>query len=256
MRKSTRKIVRRTAGIAAGVILAGGLITVGTAYKNVRTAANNMYAYAANHANEGRNLNSLLQQKKAINILIVGTGKGQGDAFLMMAVNPQTNSAKVVSVPKNETMKDGSSITADYAKGGVSGTMTALHNTYSTPIDAYVTINVNGLANAVNKVGGIEVNGQHMNGQEAVNFARGNNSNDYSKTILPVFKGILTKTGSFSALFNADYLNALSNDMQSDLTFDQLTKFGLNYASAAKNASTSVATNTSAVTATINGELK
>lgn len=253
MKKSRKRTLRRSLSIAAGVVAAGALLAVGTGYKNLRNAANNMYAYAANNANEGRNLNNLLKQKKAINVMLVGLGHNSedADAVMMMTINPQTNSSKIVSVPKEK-------VADDYAKKGVSGLMTALHKTYKVPVDAYITINVNGLSRAIDKIGGIEVNGQHMNGDQAVKFIAGNqNGKDYSKTVLPVMKGILSKAGSFKTIFNNDFLNELSGDIQTDMNFGQLTKFGTNYGSAAQNSESSVAgSDASVVTKTIKDELK
>lgn len=253
MKRSKKRTICRSIGVVAGVLVAGSLLAVGTGYMNVRNAANNMYAYAANNTNEGRNLNSLLDQKKAINVLLVGTGNASNDAdaVMMMTVNPQTNTSKLVSIPKEK-------VANVYAKGGVSALMSNLHSTYKTPVDAYVTLNVSGLSKAIDKIGGIEVNGQHMNGDQAVKFAAGDrNGKDYSKTVLPVFKGILSKAGSFKTIFNKDFLNALSGDMQTDMNFDQLTKFGMNYGSAAQNSESSVAgSDASVVTNTINDELK
>lgn len=259
MKKNKKiRLIKRTTGIVAGVILAGGLLTVGTAYRNAQNAANNMYAYAADTARDGRNLNSLLKQKKAVDVMLIGSGhNGQADAVMLLAVNPQTNSSRLVSIPKDQKMASGDSISDIYAKGGVSAAETAIHNTDNTPIDAYVSINVTGLKAAVNKIGGITVNGQHMNGDEAVNYARGNgNTDDYSKTVLPVLQAILSKAGSFKTLFNNEFLNELSGNMQTDLNFNQLTQFGLHYGSAAQNTTSSIGTSSSAVESTINNELK
>lgn len=249
---------KRIALTAAGVVAAGVLLGVGTAYNNVRTAANNMYAYAANEANDGRDLNTLINQKKAINLMLVGVdGRGDADAVMMMAINPQTNSSKIVSIPNNKKL-NGETVKSVYARGGVSATMKALNDTYKTPVDSYMTVDLTGLQKAVDKVGGIEVNGRHMNGQQAVDFARNNNNkDDYSATVLPVFKGLLSKAGSFSTLFNKSFLDTVSNDIQTGLNFDQLTKVGMNYGHAAQNSTSSVAGADNAVVAkTINDELK
>lgn len=248
MKRSSHKsrLIRRIIGIIIGTILAGGLVTIGTAYNNLRIAANNMYSYVVNHANDGRNLGSLLANDNPINISIICIGyHGRADGVMMLTINPHTNVAKLVSVPKDRVLNDGSTITSTYATGGVSAEMQVLHNTYKVPIDTYVTINTVGLRRAVDTVGGIKVKiGKKMvpmNGREAVIYSQGHNKNDYSKTILPVMKGILAKVGAFRIIFDTKFLNELSNDMQSDLTFKELFEFGWNYGSAAKKAKSSIA---------------
>ena len=133
------------------VVLAGGFM-----YKNLRDATNNSYSPVSktNKSNENRDkLDKLLAEKKPINILLLGTDtgemgrtyKGRTDTIMMLAINPQKQETRVVSIPRDMKAKlpgypeDGfTKINAAYAVGGVSETIKTLDKYYSVPIDGYL----------------------------------------------------------------------------------------------------------------------
>ena len=77
-----------------GIVVVAGIFVAGMMYKNLRDTTNNMYTPVAKKtkSNKGRDLDTLLQEKKPINILLLGidTGamgrhwKGRTDTMMMI----------------------------------------------------------------------------------------------------------------------------------------------------------------------------
>ena len=68
--KRQRKALRIVLSFVGALVLATA-IAFAVAYKNVRNTVNAMYA-PATMQNKGRNLNSILSQKQALNVMLVG----------------------------------------------------------------------------------------------------------------------------------------------------------------------------------------
>lgn len=253
--------------IVIGVLVVAGLIVAGMAYKNVRDATNNMYTPVAKstQSNKGRTLDNLLAKKKPINILLLGidTGamgrhwKGRTDTMMMMAINPKTNSTTIMSIPRDSDaifpdfkQYGVTKMNSAYTLGGVSETIKTLDKYYSTPIDGYMLINMGGLTKAIDQVGGIEVTSPltfnnmgyhfqegksyHLNGKKALAFAQlrhGDPRQDYGRQDRDrrIIMGLLKKSVSPTTLLNSKFLNSISNEMQTDLTMNQMYKIGMDY---------------------------
>lgn len=261
--------------IVIGVIVVIGLFACGLIYKNLRDTTQNMYTPVAKQtkSNRGRNLDNLLAQKKPINILLLGTDtgamgrywKGRTDTMMMMAINPKTNSTSIVSIPRdsNAIFPDFpqygvTKINSAYTLGGVSETIKTLDKYYSVPIDGYIIINMGGLKKAIDQVGGVDVtspltfnnmgyhfeNGKtyHMDGRKALAFAQlrhGDPHQDYGRQDRDrrIIMALLKKSVSPTTLLNTKFLNSISNEMQTDLTMNQMYKIGMDYRQATDNVS-------------------
>lgn len=261
--------------IVIGVIIVVGLFVCGMIYKNLRDTTQNMYTPVAKttKSNKGRTLDNLLNEKKPINILLLGTDtgamgrhwKGRTDTIMMMSINPKTNSTSIVSIPRdsNAIFPDYpqygvTKINSAYTLGGVSETIKTLDKYYSVPIDGYIMINMGGLKKAIDQVGGIDVTspltfnnmgysfvkGQtyHMNGKKALAFAQlrhGDPRQDYGRQERDrlVIMALLKKSISPSTLLNSSFLNSISSEMQTDLTMNQMYKIAMDYRKATNNLS-------------------
>ena len=259
--------------IIVAVIIVIGLFVCGMIYKNLRDTTQNMYTPVAKQtkSNRGRNLDNLLAQKKPINILLLGTDtgamerhwKGRTDTIMMMAINPEKDSTTIVSIPRdsnaifpNFPQYGVTKINSAYTLGGVSETIKTLDKYYSVPIDGYIMINMGGLKKAIDQVGGIEVTspltfdnmgyhfvkGQtyHMNGKKALAFAQlrhGDPRQDYGRQDRDrrIIMALLKKSVSPTTLLNTDFLNSISDEMQTDLTMNQMYKIGMDYRKATAN---------------------
>lgn len=261
--------------IVIGVIVVIGLFACGLIYKNLRDTTQNMYTPVAKQtkSNRGRSLDNLLGQKKPINILLLGTDtgaegrrwKGRTDTIMMMVINPKIDSTSIVSIPRdsNAIFPDFpqygvTKINSAYTLGGVGETIKTLDKYYSVPIDGYIMINMGGLKKAIDQVGGVDVtspltfdvNGYHfekgrtyhMNGKKALAFAQlrhGDPRQDYGRQDRDrrIIMALLKKSISPTTLLNTKFLNSISNEMQTDLTMNQMYKIGMDYRKATDNVS-------------------
>ena len=137
-----------------------------------------------------------------------------------------------------------------YTLGGVAETVKTLDKYYSVPIDGYIMINMGGLKKAIDQVGGIDVTSPltfnnmgyhfeegktyHMDGKKALAFAQlrhGDPRQDYGRQDRDrrVIMALLKKSVSPTTLLNSKFLNSISDEMQTDLTMNQMYKIGMDY---------------------------
>lgn len=253
--------------IVIGIVVVAGIFVAGMMYKNLRDTTNNMYTPVAKKtkSNKGRDLDTLLQEKKPINILLLGidTGamgrhwKGRTDTMMMMSINPKKNTTDIMSIPRDSAaifpdfkQYGVTKINSAYTLGGVSQTMKTLDKYYSVPIDGYILINMGGLKKAIDQVGGIDVTSPltfdnmgyhfekgktyHMNGKKALAFSQlrhGDPRQDYGRQDRDrrVVMALLKKSVSPTTLLNTKFLNSIADEMQTDLTMNQMYKIGMDY---------------------------
>ena len=156
----------------------------------------------------------IIKATKPLTLLLMGvdTGdgarsdlwSGQSDTMIVMTVNPQTNTTTMVSLERDMLTriidKDGdvvetAKLNAAYAGGGAVNAVSTIQQQIGLDIDKYALINMNGLKDLVDAVGGIEVDNklgatisieetepdytatvepgkQHINGDQALVYAR------------------------------------------------------------------------------------
>ncbi|WP_304228056.1 LCP family glycopolymer transferase [Lactobacillus kitasatonis] len=226
--KRQRKALRIVLSFVGALVLATA-IAFAVAYKNVRNTVNAMYA-PATMQNKGRNLDSILAQKQAINVMLVGVdSKKSAQTVILMNMDPKTNTTKATAV---------NSAKAVYDQSGVASAAKAVSSKTNSPVDAYMSINVDGLKKSIDKIGGITVNGTKMNGEQAVSYMKVQSESERNSHILDVLKALLKDSASVSTLFNNDFLDSLGNEMQTSLNAGQLSKIATGYAHAAENVNT------------------
>lgn len=253
--------------IIIGVLVVIGLFVCGMIYKNLRDTTNNMYTPVATNtkSNKGRTLDNLLNAKKPINVLLLGTDtgamgrhyKGRTDAMMMMAINPKTETSTIISIPRdsNAIFPDFkqygvTKMNSAYTFGGVGETIKTLDKYYSVPIDGYLLVNFGGLVKAINQVGGIDVTspltfnnmgysfvqGQktHMDGKKTLAFVDMRHQDpkaDYGRQERErlVIQALLKKMVSSTTLLNNKFLNSMSSQMQTNFTMKQMYQIAMNY---------------------------
>lgn len=226
--KRQRKALRIVLSFVGALVLATA-IAFAVAYKNVRNTVNAMYA-PATMQNKGRNLNSILSQKQALNVMLVGVDSHKSaQAVLLLNMDPKSNTTKVTAV---------NSAKAVYNENGVASAAKAVSSKTNSPVDAYMSINVDGLKKSIDKIGSVTVNGTKMNGEQAVSYMKVESESERNSHILDVLKALLKDSASVSTLFNNDFLDSLGNEMQTSLNAGQLSKIATGYAHAAENVNT------------------
>ena len=216
---------------------------------------------------------ALFQQKKAFSVLLLGadTGaegrndQGNSDTMIVATVNPGTKKVLLTSVPR-DTMAEmvGSSgfnvqkVNAAYREGGSKMAMNTVSQLLNVPLDYYVTINMGGLEKIVDAVGGVDVDvpfafsyggssftkgAMHLNGKQALAYARmryDDPENDYGrqKRQRQIITAIIKSTASTGTLANFQkVLKAITSNMKTNLTFDDMVQIFLNYRGASESIS-------------------
>lgn len=207
-----------------------------------------------------------LNKKDSFSILLMGvdtgdlgrTDTGRSDAIMVATVSPEDKKTQIVSIPRDTYMEIVGYGTSDkinhaYAFGGPAMSMDSLEKYLDIPIDHYASINMQGIKDLVDAVGGITVNndleftneghtfgmGQiTITGQEALAFVRmryDDPRGDYGRQERQrlVVEGIAKKLISLSGVTQyQSVLDAISTNMRTDMDFSMMQKIALEYRSA------------------------
>ena len=204
-----------------------------------------------------------LKNKDSFSILLLGvdtgdlgrTETGRSDAIMVATVSPEDNKTQVISIPRDTYMEIVGYGTFDkinhaYAFGGPAMSMDSLEKYLDIPIDHYAAINLKGIQDLVDAVGGVTVNndlaftidgipfdiGQiELNGEEALAFVRmryDDPNGDYGRQERQrlVIQGIMQKLISINSMTKyQSILDALSDNMKTDMDFSTMQTIALDY---------------------------
>ncbi|WP_227004488.1 LCP family glycopolymer transferase [Jeotgalibaca porci] len=274
-RSRYRKKKKRTGlkifmGLALVFITVVG-IYVFDVYRNIDSTTNEIYEPVDEEVEQVRSSSADLNSKEPISILLLGvdtgdlgrTERGRSDTMMVVTVNPNTKKSTITSIPRDtytEIVGYGTSdkINHAYAFGGNSMAINSVQNLLDIPIDYYVTVNMAGIQEIVNAVGGVDVvspltfsqdgytfyQGEvnHLDGNAALAFARmryedpeGDTGRQARQRI--IIEGVVNKVTSASTLVNyQNILGSLSNNVQTNFQMkDYLALQGNDYLAAARN---------------------
>ena len=207
-----------------------------------------------------------LNKKDSFSILLMGvdtgdlgrTDTGRSDAIMVATVSPEDNKTQIVSIPRDTYMEivghgTNDKINHAYAFGGPAMAMDSLEKYLDIPIDHYASINMQGIKDLVDAVGGVTVNndleftneghtfgmGQiQINGEQALAFVRmryDDPRGDYGRQERQrlVVEGIAKKLISLSGVTQYQaILDAVAANMRTDMDFGMMQKIALEYRSA------------------------
>ncbi|MDN6255738.1 MAG: LCP family protein [Tetragenococcus koreensis] len=187
--------------------------------------------------------------------------QGRSDTLMVATVNPQENKSTLVSIPRDtyvdivgEDKQD--KINHAYAFGGTSMAMDTASEFLDIPIDHYVSINMKGIKELVDAVGGVDVNNDleftfddynyefgkiHLNGDQALGYLRMRHDDpegDYGRQgrQRAVVEAVVDKALSLSgATQYRSILDALEGNMKTDLSFSNMRTIALDYRNAFSN---------------------
>ncbi|MFE3576840.1 LCP family protein [Lysinibacillus sp. NPDC059133] len=200
-----------------------------------------------------------------VSILFVGVddsdNRGQGsdhsrsDALVLATLNNKTHTIKMLSIPRDSyvyipKVKYRDKITHAHALGGTLTTIETVENLLDIPIDYYVRMNFNAFIDVVDALGGIEAEVpyalheldefdkftinlkpgmQHLNGSEALALARTRKQDsdiERGKRQQEILTAIINKVASVGSISKYDdVIQALGDNMKTDMTFDQMKSF-------------------------------
>ncbi len=206
-----------------------------------------------------------------VSILFVGvddsstrnfSSSSRSDALMLATLNEKTKSVKLLSIPRDSyvyipELGYNDKITHAHANGGVATTIETVEEMLDIPVDYYVKMNFNAFIDVINALEGIEVEVpyelsekdsedrnhainlepglQELNGEEALALARTrklDNDIERGKRQQEILKAIVKKGSSVKSVSKyADVMEAVGDNMSTDLSFDEMKSF-INYAAA------------------------
>lgn len=208
-----------------------------------------------------------------LNILLIGTDGSatrteeegdvsRSDTIMVVSLNPETKSTKLLSIPRDsyaliDGVENPDKINHAYAYGGAELTIDTIQNYLDIPIDYYAVINMDGLVELVDAIGGIEVTSpltfeyrgtgfvkgetREVDGIKAMNFARmryddpqGEIGRQNRQKI--VIKAIVDKLLSLDAVANYPaLLKVVSDNIQTDFNLSEALNIAQQYLPALEN---------------------
>ena len=207
-----------------------------------------------------------LDEKEPFSVLLLGidsgdlgrTEQGRSDTIIVATVNPKLNKVTLRSIVRDTYteivglgMQD--KLNHAYAFGGVEMSMNSVENLLDVPIDHYVSINMKGLQELVDAVGGVDLENTiefsqdsfnfplgsvHLSGEAALAYSRmryEDPNGDYGRQDRQqkIITAIVKKALNISTLTNySNILDALENNLQTDLSWDNLMDIQKDYRSA------------------------
>lgn len=204
-----------------------------------------------------------LQKKEPFTVLLLGVDEregdvGRSDTMLFLSINGKDNTAKMLSIPRDtrvEIVGKGSKdkINHAYAFGGVKMAVETVENFLDMPVDYYVEMNMEGLQEIVEAVGGVEVQNDFafssgsdhfakgritLSGSEALSYVRMRKEDpngDFGRQARQrqVMEGILDKGNDPAIILKfTDVIQAVGGNVQTNLSIGDMLAIQKNYASA------------------------
>ena len=247
-----------------GVVLLAAIVYGVMIFMNLTKTAKNMHEPIDREISEMRDGAIDFKGQEPFSMLVLGVDAregdvGRSDTIIVLTVNPETNSTKMVSIPRDTYTeivgKDiNDKINHAFAFGGIEMALATVENFLDIPIDYVMQVNMESFKEIVDAVGGITVNNAldfkvgdytfpkgtiSMNGDKALDFVRMRKEDprgdfgrqDRQKQVL---QGVLREGASVSSLLNyKSIFGAIGNNVRTNLTFDEMVEIQKNYRNAA-----------------------
>ena len=202
---------------------------------------------------------------KPVSYLLLGTDtgalgrteKGRTDTMMVMTVNPNTKTTTMVSLQRDTKITiDGvtEKLNAAYALGDAKQTMTTVEQLLDIKLDGYLLVNMKGMEQLVDAVGGVTVKSPltfsyegysftenqvvTMNGTEALAFSRmryDDPRGDYGRQIRQqlVIEAVLNKLkANPQSALNNEFLDAVSDNVRSNISLTSMRNLATKYRNA------------------------
>ncbi|MCC5803199.1 polyisoprenyl-teichoic acid--peptidoglycan teichoic acid transferase TagU [Rossellomorea vietnamensis] len=256
----------KVVGILFLLMLIGGGAYAYSIYHSLNSAVETMHTPIDRDMSSKRTKEVTFKDKEPFSVLLLGVDerendKGRSDSMIVLTVNPNKKSVKMISIPR-DTLTDivghgtRDKINHAYAFGGVEMSMDTVEGLLDIPIDYYVKVNMDGFKDIVDAVGGVTVNndlnfssggytfkeGQlTLNGKEALAFSRMRHEDprgDFGRQLRQreIIQAVINEGASVSSLWNFDDIfDALGNNVKTNLKFEEMVDIQKHYKSASKD---------------------
>lgn len=259
--RSYQKVIVGILSVLALLVIGGTIYGV-HALDDVNSTVNNI-SQKVDRTTSKRNEAVSIEDREPFSILLLGvdtgalgrTETGRSDSMMVVTVNPDKQTTTIVSLDRDiyTDMLDG--VTFDklnhaYAYGGVELSMDVVEKMLDIPIDHYVTINMQGLSDLIDAVGGIKVDNQidftldgvhvpsgeiTLDGETGLAYARMREEDPEGdigrqRRQREVVEKIVKKVLSMDGISNyKSILKAVEDNSKTDLTWDNMLDIGKNY---------------------------
>lgn len=263
-----KKIFLIIFGIVAVLVI--GVVGIGAKlYMDLSSSIQKTYESVERSQDEKKRENPVdLKKQESFSVLLMGidTGdlgrvdQGRSDTMMVATVSPEDQQTTIVSIARDTYVDIVGHGTKDkinhaYAFGGPAMSMDTVQKYLDIPVDHYISINMAGLKELVDAVGGIEVNNDltfsqdnydftigkiTLDGDQALAYSRMRHEDpngDYGRQERQrkIVEGIAKKVLSFDGVSKyQDILIAVESNMKTDMSFDNMRTIALDYRDAFK----------------------
>lgn len=242
-------------------------VSIGTTYgihlyKKAEKALNE--AYDDSHGKSDLRNKKVNPKIDNVSILLIGVDGGEkrgfkdlrSDALMVATLNEKEKSVKLLSIPRDSyvyipEVDYSTKINHAYKFGEAKASIETIELLLDIPIDYYVAVNFEAFMEIIDALEGIEIEVpytiteqnskdqagaitieeglQHLNGEEALAFARTRKKDtdvERGKRQQQVIQAILNKAKSVSSLPKyGSVIEAIGSNMRTNMTFDEMTSF-------------------------------
>ena len=259
MKRSRQKAKKKKwpwiAGILGLIVIAAGIYLF-SIYNTFTSTLDEIHEPIDRPVSDMRVDEVKLNEKDPFSVLLLGVDEREGDSgrsdtMVVLTVNPDDKTTKMVSIPRDtytEIIGRGTmdKINHAYAFGGIEMSMATVENLLDIPIDYVVQVNMEGFKDIVDAVDGVTVNSPmafdsysageiHLNGNEALGYVRMRKQDprgefgrqDRQKQVI---QGIIREGASINSLVNyKDIFNALGDNVRTNMEFSEMREIHKNY---------------------------
>ncbi|WP_316571714.1 LCP family protein [Neobacillus sp. YIM B06451] len=246
------------------LLFAGAAVYGYSVYQSIATTLKNTHEPLDRPKNDQRQID--LAKQDPFSVLLLGVDQREGDrgrpdSLMLLTVNPDEESIKIVSIPRDTYAKIigkgvEDKINHAYTYGGVDMSIKTIEHFLNVPIDYFIAVNTNGFQELVDAVGGVTVNntldfsygkfhfpvGQlHLNGAEALKFTQMRHldpKGDFGRQERQqkVIQAFIKEAATVKTLANyRSILEVIGNNMKTNLTFNEMKKLQENYSKTRNN---------------------
>ena len=247
------------------VVLVAALGFGGFVYYMVHNSTSQIYSY---NKKTNKSSDDKTTSKKPVAYLLLGTDtgelgrsyKGRTDTMIVMVLNPKSKTTTMVSVPR-DTKVDFDDVTikinAAYSYGSSDTAIAAVQKLLNIKLDGYLLVNMKGLEQMVDAVGGVTVTsplsfdyygksfvkGQsyNLNGSDALKFSRmryDDPQGDYGRQMRQqlILTSVISKLQKNpTTVLSQKFLNAVGKNVRTDVSLDSVKNLVTDYRSAGTN---------------------
>jgi polyisoprenyl-teichoic acid--peptidoglycan teichoic acid transferase len=258
--KARRKKIWTWFAGAVGVIFLGCAVYGVMIFKGLADTVKDIHEPILREVSDMRIEPVAFKKKDPFSVLVLGVDerendKGRSDTMIVLVVNPEAKSTKMLSIPRDSYSEIVGKGTQDklnhaYAFGGIEMAMNSVEKLLDIPIDYVVQVNLESFKDIVDAVGGVKVNNTqdfkagtnsfpkgeiYLNGEDALTFVRmryNDSRGDFGRQDRQklVIQAIMREGVSLNSLVNyKSIFAAISGNVRTNMTFDEMSEIQSKY---------------------------